>query len=810
FPLGSTTVTYSAVDAAGNTAECSFVVTVVDRSAPVIDCPDDLTVSADAGQCAAVVDWDLPNTTDCGTVTLTVSQAPMSTFAVGTTTVTYTATDAAGNSSNCSFDVTVEDNENPIFANCPPSDVNIGATNNCEAIVTWTPVTATDNCVLLPLVSTHEPGDTFPVGETTVRIVALDVNGNTTECEFVVNVPDNSAPVFSDCPDDVTLSVDAGTCEAVHSWTPPTVTDDCSNIIPVASNDPGDAFPLGQTVVTYTATDAAGNSNVCSFSVTVEDDENPTIDCPADLVLRIDGEVISDPSNVLVAASTAAGCTGLIVEFGEPTGMDNCDGSLTATQIAGPDNGGSFALGENVVTFEVEDAAGNFVDCSFSITVEDLPAVAINASPDAAGCTNSTVQLTPTIIAGASYTWTTPGGDNVNQTTLDITIGSATTGTYRVVCTTSAGCTSEGSIVIEALPEALVSIQTNAPLCDGDLELDGIVETGSAPISSWEWSGPCDFTASGQSVSIPDLTDACSGIYTLTATTDEGCTMVVNTAVDIVQVAAPVIEDDCSQVLCLGESCFLLGTDYVPSPDEYVWSASSLDAGLPEDTNENEIMVTPLAAGSYTYRYSVIIDGCQSAEDSITIRVAGAPDAEGDSLRVNFETTLENFDILENDEFDPELQGVITIESQPTRGILTSNTDGTFNYEPSSGFIGTDFFTYRLCHGCDEFQCDVATVRIEVEFDGPCVVPTMITPNDDGANDRLQILCLESGLFPNNELIIFNQWGDRVFEAAPYQNDWDGTLRGEEGRDLPDGTYFFLFKRDQESQAVKGYLTIFR
>ncbi|MEO0779652.1 MAG: gliding motility-associated C-terminal domain-containing protein, partial [Bacteroidota bacterium] len=133
-----------------------------------------------------------------------------------------------------------------------------------------------------------------------------------------------------------------------------------------------------------------------------------------------------------------------------------------------------------------------------------------------------------------------------------------------------------------------------------------------------------------------------------------------------------------------------------------------------------------------------------------------------------------------------------------------------FNYEPSSGFIGTDFFTYRLCHGCDEFQCDVATVRIEVEFDGPCVVPTMITPNDDGANDRLQILCLESGLFPNNELIIFNQWGDRVFEAAPYQNDWDGTLRGEEGRDLPDGTYFFLFKRDQESQAVKGYLTIFR
>jgi gliding motility-associated-like protein len=88
-----------------------------------------------------------------------------------------------------------------------------------------------------------------------------------------------------------------------------------------------------------------------------------------------------------------------------------------------------------------------------------------------------------------------------------------------------------------------------------------------------------------------------------------------------------------------------------------------------------------------------------------------------------------------------------------------------------------------------------------------CIIPTLITPNDDGLNDQFFIPCIEQGKAPNNSLTILNQWGDLVFAAAPYKNDWQGTFNG---KPLPDGTYFFLFRSVPEATTQQGYLTIFR
>jgi len=115
FPVGNTTVTVTASDAAGNTSTSAFTVTVEDTEAPVIADNEDMTISNDPGECGALVIFNDTAEDNCGDVDVVAVPASGSFFEVGTTTVTLTATDAAGNESTSSFDVTVEDNEAPNF-----------------------------------------------------------------------------------------------------------------------------------------------------------------------------------------------------------------------------------------------------------------------------------------------------------------------------------------------------------------------------------------------------------------------------------------------------------------------------------------------------------------------------------------------------------------------------------------------------------------------------------------------------------------------------------------------------------------------
>jgi large repetitive protein len=87
-----------------------------------------------------------------------------------------------------------------------------------------------------------------------------------------------------------------------------------------------------------------------------------------------------------------------------------------------------------------------------------------------------------------------------------------------------------------------------------------------------------------------------------------------------------------------------------------------------------------------------------------------------------------------------------------------------------------------------------------------CKIPSIITPNDDGLNDELKIPCLSDDN-PDSEIMIFNEWGDRVYFAKPYRNNWRGTYKSEP---LPDGTYFYVFTAQSYSTVQKGSITIFR
>src|SRR5258706_11148268 len=106
------------MDASGNSSNCSFTVTVNDTQRPVPSCPGNLTVSAAAGQCTSNVSFMATFTDNCAGGSIVCVPASGSSFAKGTTNVVCTATDASGNSSNCSFTVTVNDTEKP-STSCP-------------------------------------------------------------------------------------------------------------------------------------------------------------------------------------------------------------------------------------------------------------------------------------------------------------------------------------------------------------------------------------------------------------------------------------------------------------------------------------------------------------------------------------------------------------------------------------------------------------------------------------------------------------------------------------------------------------------
>lgn len=111
FPVGTTTEVYTATDASGNIASCSFTVTVLDSENPTISCPQDIVVQVAEGVSAAIVDFSAPLFSDnCPNASMQQTQglASGSNFPLGTTLNVFEVTDAAGNDQTCSFNVTIE------------------------------------------------------------------------------------------------------------------------------------------------------------------------------------------------------------------------------------------------------------------------------------------------------------------------------------------------------------------------------------------------------------------------------------------------------------------------------------------------------------------------------------------------------------------------------------------------------------------------------------------------------------------------------------------------------------------------------
>src|SRR5204863_6170184 len=111
-----------------------------------------------------------------------------------------------------------------------------------------------------------------------------DASGNIAACSFSVTVNDNQAPVAS-CPANIVSNTAPGRCDAVVTYAA-SATDNCSGATVTCAPSSGTTFAKGVTTVNCVATDTSGNTNRCSFTVTVQDREIPTMICPAHIVTQ--------------------------------------------------------------------------------------------------------------------------------------------------------------------------------------------------------------------------------------------------------------------------------------------------------------------------------------------------------------------------------------------------------------------------------------------------------------------------------------------------------------------------------------------
>lgn len=192
-----------------------------------------------------------------------------------------------------------------------------------------------------------------------------------------------------------------------------------------------------------------------------------------------------------------------------------------------------------------------------------------------------------------------------------------------------------------------------------------------------------------------------------------------------------------------------------------------------------------------------------SAYDTLVVHYAMGPTAVNDTIQVPFAGQV-LVPALANDlQFGPV---TATLIGQPGEGRMERLSEGTWVYTPPIRFTGTTEFRYRVCSAVCPDVCTEARIILNVAVNTACEVPTIITPNQDGINDVLVIPCLaQDNLYPRNSLSIFNQWGDEVYRAAPYRNNWEGTFRGQL---LPAGTYFFVFEPGNDEPVSSGFILI--
>ncbi len=449
-----------------------------------------------------------------------------------------------------------------------------------------------------------------------------------------------------------------------------------------------------------------------------------------------------------------------------------------------------------------------------NVVADTMPPTEMSIGPDTAlTCFNPEISLqaSTTTMGDLSYQWLIDGNTIPGATTdvLDVN----TPGTYGIEITNNAnGCS--GTV------EAEVADMTNPPLADAGpasvdllcgedvVELNGSA-SDSGPDISYQWmalqEGVLVPGTETQAVAMADT----SGTYVLNVLNQAtGCeasdTTIVLFVIPFENATAEIAGDPCST------SATLMGN--LPEGTTGIWTVTP--SAEIEDSSAAMTFADNLPSGLVTFTWTLSAPGCLDfSSATVEQEVEGFPFAVNDQAYMGDEEDQIFIDAVLNDNLIGIDSFSFSIPELPPVGSVQNVVDGSFTYVASPYFTGDVQFDYVVCNVvCPDF-CDTAFVLIQIDknIDLAETAPNGITPNGDGVNEALvfDVLLNSPEKYPSNELLIFNRWGDVVFQQSPYENNWQGT--NDAGEPLPEGTYYYILRLNvAEGEIIKGDITIIR
>ncbi|HQV74300.1 MAG TPA: gliding motility-associated C-terminal domain-containing protein [Flavobacteriales bacterium] len=318
------------------------------------------------------------------------------------------------------------------------------------------------------------------------------------------------------------------------------------------------------------------------------------------------------------------------------------------------------------------------------------------------------------------------------------------------------------------------------------------------PLPGGIWFNPFGFPEDG----IYDPAEEPQGEYKYTFPESIGC--ISDTArVFLYLYYPPFAGDDTVTTICVSDTSYKLVNGLGGNPPDYgTWIAptqATFDA-----MDNGYLDPEGLDPAEYEFTYFILGGGC--ANDTATLRVRISEYPALADIRYICDERLHTYQV------EYELLG------DGNGGFLVEGLEGTYSHPDSLPYVFTsvvmapgELFTATIT---DLYECGPLIIngRNECDFEVAIFVPESFSPNGDGINESFQIPGIEA--YPENTVVIFNRWGNKVFDAAGYDNNtvvWDGTSsKAVIGNSVPAGTYFYVIELDASTDAFKGSIQVVR
>jgi gliding motility-associated-like protein len=431
-------------------------------------------------------------------------------------------------------------------------------------------------------------------------------------------------------------------------------------------------------------------------------------------------------------------------------------------------------------------------------------------------CFGDTLKLTSNVPANTVLRWSGPNALNLTGNTVIIPNAKKNrSGSYTCIAQLN-GCTSQSAapILVTVKDSIVTPAFTESELYVCSRPNNGIeiclTSTSLTPNASYIISNVSDQNILGESNNICQILTNTNSIkegpnFLKVEAKVDGCSsdlserLIINYVVPPAVQATAVVDE---VIHCPGENVQLI-SKYGPPLVNLKWTVlePNINIDNPQSISPNLSGFTEGKSTVYL-EYSVI--GCESfSKDTVTIYTEFKPVLEDDQYNIPYgSSTMLN--ILVNDKVPTPFK--LSITSSPAVGEIKVIGD-KIEYSPDPRSVSAVIFTYKVCADFCEDLCDEAQVTISIDQNIECKAPNIFTPNNDGYNDIFIIPCIETGRFPENKLVIFNEWGGEVYAASPYKNDWNGVFGSNP---LPSGTYFYVFEASKNAQPINGFLILQR